>query len=333
LQDVQIPKSPLVLKALGSFFVGGETEEQTTIELGVGLPGHRTVNQMYVQFMLPNGKNRVPVVLVHGGTLTGKVFETQPDGRMGWAEYFVRKGYPVYLPEQVSRGRSGFNHAIYNNVRAGIVAPNFQPNIIILSGEQAWTHFRFGPLPGVPFADTQFPVEAISQFSKQAIPDLNPSLPVPNPNFQRLSDLALEVKGAVVVGHSESGRYPLEAALVNPEGTKGLIVMEPGNCDGYTDSQVASLAEIPILIVWGDHIDTPGSILAHGPAAFAGCLDFIARIQAEGGNARMLHLPDELGPGNSHMMMTDKNSDQVADLLISWIEENVPPQGKGNPHN
>jgi hypothetical protein len=113
------------------------------------------------------------------------------------------------------------------------------------------------------------------------------------------------MKNAVIVGHSESGRYPLEAALVNPEGTKGLIVMEPGNCDGYTDSQVASLAEIPILIVWGDHIDTPGSILAHGPAAFNGCLDFIARIQAEGGNARMLHLPEELGPGNSHMMMND----------------------------
>jgi len=323
LQDVQIPKSPLVLKALGSFFVGGESVAQSTVELGVGLPGHRTINQMYVQFMLPNGKNRVPVVLVHGGTLTGKVFETQPDGRMGWAEYFVRKGYPVYLPEQVSRGRSGFNHAIYNDVRAGIVAPSLQPNIIMLSGEQAWTHFRFGPLPGVPFADTQFPVAAISQFSNQVVPDLNPSLPVPNPNFQRLSDLAREVKGAVIVGHSESGRYPLEAALVNPAGTKGLIVMEPGNCDGYTDSQVASLAKIPILVVWGDHIDTPGSILAHGPAAFAGCNAFIARIQAAGGNARMLHLPDVLGPGNSHMVMTDKNSDQVANLLISWIEQNV----------
>jgi hypothetical protein len=262
--------------------------------------------------------------LVHGGTLTGKVFETQPDGRMGWAEYFVRKGYPVYLPEQVSRGRSGFNHAIYNDVRAGIVLPSLQPNIIMLSGEQAWTHFRFGPLPNVPFADTQFPVAAINQFSKQVVPDLNPSLPVPNPNFQRLSDLAQQVKGAVIVGHSESGRYPLEAALVNPAGTKGLVVIEPGGCAGYTDSQVASLAPIPILIVWGDHVDTPGSILAHGPDHFASCLDFIARIQAAGGNARMLHLPDVLGPGNSHMVMTDKNSDRVADLLISWIEQNVP---------
>ena len=352
LQDVEIPKSPLVLKAWGSFFVGGETEEQTTIELGVGLPGNRTVNQMYVQFMLPNVGNRVPVVLVHGGTLSGKVWETQPDGRMGWAEYFVRKGYPVYLPDTVSRARNGFNHAIYNNVRAGIVAPDLQPNIFRLSDEHAWTHFRFGPEPFVPFADTQFPVEAISEFAKQAISDLNASLPSPNPNWQRLSDLALELGGAVIVGHSQSGRYPLEAALINPEGTKALIVMEPGNCNGYTDPQVASLAEKPILIVWGDHIDTPGPILAHGPEAFASCLDFIDRIQAEGGNASMLYLPDELGPGNTHMMMTDKNSDQVADLLMAWIEENVsngppdgvppgppngvppgPPAGKGNPNN
>jgi len=48
-------------------------------------------------------------VMVHGATLTGKSWETTPDGRMGRDEYFVRKGHPVYVPDQVGRGRSGFN--------------------------------------------------------------------------------------------------------------------------------------------------------------------------------------------------------------------------------
>ena len=70
--------------------------------------------------MVPQGGDgNVPVVMVHGATLTGKSWETTPDGRMGWDEYFVRKGHPVYVPDQVGRGRSGFNQAVFNNVRAG----------------------------------------------------------------------------------------------------------------------------------------------------------------------------------------------------------------------
>ena len=97
LKDVQTPDTPLVLKAQGSFFVGGETVEQTQGQLGnLGPGGHITINQMYVRFMVPQGgDDHVPVVMLHGATLTGKSWETTPDGRMGWDEYFVRKGYPV----------------------------------------------------------------------------------------------------------------------------------------------------------------------------------------------------------------------------------------------
>jgi hypothetical protein len=97
LKDVQTPDTPLVLKAQGSFFVGGDKVEQTRGQLGnLGPEGHITVNQMYVRYMVPQGGDgNVPVVMVHGATLTGKSWETTPDGRMGWDEYFVRKGHPV----------------------------------------------------------------------------------------------------------------------------------------------------------------------------------------------------------------------------------------------
>ena len=109
LKDVQTSDTPLVLKAQGSFFVGGEKAEQTQVELGdLGPGGHIAVNQMYVRYMVPQGGDgNVPVVMVHGATLTGKSWETTPDGRMGWDEYFVRKGHPVYVPDQVGRGPIG----------------------------------------------------------------------------------------------------------------------------------------------------------------------------------------------------------------------------------
>jgi hypothetical protein len=54
--------------------------------------------------------------LLHGATLSGKSYDTTPDGRMGWYEYFVRQGHPVYVPDQVGRARSGFNQAVFNDV-------------------------------------------------------------------------------------------------------------------------------------------------------------------------------------------------------------------------
>ena len=72
--------------------------------------GEITVNQMYVQYQIPmQGERHVPVVMVHGCCLSSKTWETTPDGRMGWDEYFVRQDRSVYLADQVSRARSGFD--------------------------------------------------------------------------------------------------------------------------------------------------------------------------------------------------------------------------------
>lgn len=58
---------------------------------------------MYVEYMLPYKKSDIPVVLVHGAGLSGACYDTTPDGRIGWFEYFVRKNFPTYLVDQVGR--------------------------------------------------------------------------------------------------------------------------------------------------------------------------------------------------------------------------------------
>jgi len=128
------------------------------------------------------------------------------------------------------------------------------------------------------------------------------------------------------MGHSESGLFPLEAALTNSGGTKGLIDIEPGGCNAtvYTDQQIAKLATVPILVVFGDHLDTPTGLPGFSwQSAFNDCKAFIERVNAAGGNAQMLYPPDLGIFGNSHMIMNDKNSDQIADLILKWIDENV----------
>jgi hypothetical protein len=169
-------------------------------------------------------------------------------------------------------------------------------------------------------------VAAVDELSKQGVPDVSRLLPAPNPTFKALSDLATQLKGAVVMGHSQSGPFPLEAALLNPAATKALVLVEPGRCpDTYTNEQIKVLATIPILVVFGDHRDTPTgiSIRPSWQLSFESCQALIGRVTAAGGDAQMLNPPDRGIRGNSHMIMQDRNNLQIADLILQWISAHV----------
>jgi pimeloyl-ACP methyl ester carboxylesterase len=201
------------------------------------------------------------------------------------------------------------------------------------SDEVAWPNFRFGAKPGEPYADSRFPVTAVDELSKQGVPDVSfGGLPTPNPTFKALSDLASQLNGAVLIGHSQSGRFPLEAALLNPTATKGLVLVEPGVFPTrYTDAQVKTLATVPILVVFGDHRDTPTGISTRPSwqLSFDGCQELIGRLKAAGGHAQMLDPAAQGIRGNSHMIMQDKNNLQIADLILQWIDEHVSKRSSG----
>ncbi len=308
--------APLTVGEQGSFFVGGTVK---TVSPGNDV----TIHQMYVSYQVPVGKRRTPVVFTHGCCLSSKTWETTPDGRMGWSEYFLRAGHAVYLTDQVGRARSGFDATPFNQVREGTLAPSQQPGINHASHQFAWRVFRFGEYP-VPFPGVRFPMDAVDELYKQMIPDLNSGLPVPTPTWQALADLAAQIHGAVLVGHSQSGTFPFEAALINPAGVRGLVSIEPGACDrsGYSAEQIAALARHPILVVFGDFLAELGGFWQR---AYDNCIGFIEQVNAAGGNATMLYPPDLGIHGNTHMLMQDDNSLELADMVLAWIAEQVEP--------
>ena len=92
-------RGPLSLAKASYFFVGGRID--------TAADGSPTVGHMYVEYMIPaRQRHPYPIVMVHGGSQTGTNFTGTPDGREGWAQYFVRQGYAVYVVDQVARGRS-----------------------------------------------------------------------------------------------------------------------------------------------------------------------------------------------------------------------------------
>src|SRR5436309_3282307 len=122
---------PLMIESQGSFFIGGHTVKSEALStLSAYAPGGTiTVGQMYVHYQVPAAAKGLPVTLIHGCCLTGKTWETTPDGRMGWDEYFARAGFPTYVVDQVARGRSALDPTRLNAIKGGKAPASETPSV------------------------------------------------------------------------------------------------------------------------------------------------------------------------------------------------------------
>ena len=319
-QTARPDPGPLTIARQGSFFIGGrDVKSETLSTLPAYAPsGTITVDQMYVRYQVPAGKLGVPITLIHGCCLTGKTWETTPDGRMGWDEYFIRQGHPTYVIDQVWRGRSAADPSAINAVRTGKAAIDQLPTVFSAGHEGAWAIFRFGKEYPQTMPGMRYPLTAQAEFWKQMVPDSLNSLPTPNPTVPALSQLAERIGGTVLMSHSQSGIYPFQTAALSRKGIAGIVAIEPGACPEPT-ADMTPYAGLPILVLWGDYVDE----FPRWAPRLKNCRAFVAAANAAGAKAEMLVLPDIGIKGNSHMLMQDDNSLDIADLLIDWIGKHV----------
>ena len=163
----------------------------------------------------------------------------------------------------------------------------------------------------------------MDELYKQMIPDLNSLLPSPNPTWTNMAALAVKLKGAILIGHSESGFFPEQAALIDPSGVKGIVSIEMPCVTTLSAAQLATLAKIPTLVMFGDHLSDVQGGIANWPTSFESCKTFVKQLKDAGGDAQMMSLPEMGIKGNSHMLMQDKNNLQLADLILGWIDGHV----------
>jgi pimeloyl-ACP methyl ester carboxylesterase len=310
------------LRDEGSFFVGGKTVTVKTPYYGTtGLsgPGEITVDQMYVNFRIPAKVTGLPVIMVHGSNHTGVTFETTPDGREGWATYFVRHGHPVYIVDHVGRGRSGFNPTPLNEaIAAKDISMVKQASFYARRG--AWINFRFGNSYPEPFPNIQFPLEALDHYFSQVVPNAEEMSGGRN-GEATITDLTLlldQIGPAVLLVHSQAGLYGMETVRRSASKIRAFISIE-GGCKPAKDGTVDALATIPFLEIWGDN--SAGALGANGDQRRNDCRDTVSEVQAAKGNATFYLLPEHGIHGNTHMMMMDRNNLQIADILLGWLKK------------
>jgi pimeloyl-ACP methyl ester carboxylesterase len=271
--------------------------------------GDFQVEQMYVQYVrLAAPRARLPLLLWHGGGLTGVTWETTPDGRPGWQMFFLRQGHDVYVSDAMERGRSGWARS--PEILAG------EPVFRTLG--EGWGLFRVGPADGWhsdpaqrrAFADSKFPLAAWNQFGKQSVPRWVTT----DAQIQRAYDaLVQQVCPCVIMVHSQGGNFGFTAALNAPGLVAALIAVEPSGAPP-AGADAAKLKAIPHLVVWGDYMDQP-----FWQRIRPNIERWQAAIRDAGGKAETLDLPARGLRGNSHMLMMDTNSDEVAGLVQAWI--------------
>jgi len=318
--------SKLELEDYGSFFVNGRSyrSEHAGASLVTGRqpPGSITINQMYVQYRIPAGRKNVPVVMVHGSGHTGVTYETTPDGREGWATYFLRKNFPVYVVDHAGRGRSGFNPTPVNAVGDKAADPEKMPSLFLGTIERSWANFRFGPEYPKTYPNVQFPMDSMEQYLAQLVPNAETTLEGGGRNtVDALVKLLDKIGPAVILVHSQSGVYGLDVARQRPNLVKALVSVE-GGCETVTTKDIATpFVKVPVVSVWGDN--SKGAWGVNGDKRREGCVQAVKMINGGGGKASFILLPEAGIAGNSHMMMMDKNNLQVADVIQKWILENA----------
>ena len=115
------------------------------------------------------------------------------------------------------------------------------------------------------------------------------------------------------LAHSHGGEVAFRALHERPALVRGLIGIEPS---GFSEAvQAAAVTDKPFLFVYGDYLDaTPlWTRLAASGEAYA------AALAAQGARVEMWKLADMGIAGNSHMLMMDDNSEELAARVGGWI--------------
>ena len=309
------------LRGMGSFHIGGRVAEVKGKEVRMivrqpGGPltkldpnGKYMVEQMYVQYFLPkNKKGKLPLLMWHGGGLTGVTYESTPDGRDGWMQFFIRKGWDTYVSDAVERGRSGFaSPDVWTS------EPTFLPyadpfeRFRIGEGEGSWNDdpSKRKVLPG-----NQFPVEAYDNYMRQSVPRW---LSTDKAIIDAYLALVDKVCPCVLLVHSQGGAFGFKVAEQRPDKVKGIVAIESATAGIVANAP--KLKDTPVLKIFGDYVDQ------HPRWATFKKIDteYANAIKAAGGTVDWINLPEIGIKGNSHMMMQDRNSDQIAEVIQKWL--------------
>lgn len=298
----------------GSFWIPGDV-----------VPGPRgpvQVGPMHVEWEALADATKPPVVLIHGGGGQATDWKTTPDGRHGWADRLVRAGHPVYLVDRPGHGRSPAHPEVVGALGSpgGYGSTSF---VFVPGDPSGHTEWPWGREPGDPELDQ---LVASAGFLPQDIALGQ------RRDADRLARLLGDIGPAILIAHSAGAPAAWLVGMEHPELASAVVAIEPmgppyGEIPGVgaltfgltatepaagVDTGLVALARVPIAVVTGE-------ISPFVPAGYA-VADYLTE---HGVDAASIHLPAAGITGNGHGMFFERNSDEVLQLVLDWVDRTV----------
>ncbi len=263
---------PLSIAKQGYLFAGGKYSTEGGQQV---LSGH-----LYAEYQIPSRQTQPwPVVMVHGGWQSGTNFTGTPDGRDGWAQYFLRRGYAVYVVDQPGRGRAAYETKAYGPA-APISFDTAQSRFVSPERVNLWPQARLhtqwpgSGKPGDP---------AFDQFFSSQMPAIQDFTLQQRLNRDAIVALLEKIGPSILVTHSQSGAFGWPVADARPELVKAIVAVEPngppfydvenlGAPDWFRDARTNARS-------WGP---TAVPLTYQPPAAAPGDLTLVQQTTADG---------------------------------------------------
>ena len=340
----------------GFFYVGGRY---------TGEPGKEIMSgQVYVEVVAPKDVRRpYPLVLIHGAAQTATNWMGTPDGRKGWAEYFVEQGYVVYMIDQPSRGRSAWHpgDGATRMFTAQQEEFQFTANAVKGTWPQAKTHTQW-PGDGPNKGQKGDPI--FDAFYATQVETLSAADETQRRNQHAGAALLDKIGPAIVLTHSQSGTFGWLIADARPALVKGIVAIEPSGPPfeatiiGTGKARAWGPTDIPITydppvkepselaVVRDTEPDGPDLFVCWMQKAPARQLVNLKNIPVmvmaaeasyhqvydhctakylnqAGVKTEYIRLQDKGIRGNGHMVMIEKNNLDIARLIDEWLQTNV----------
>lgn len=326
----KVPKQkPLVLREQGSFSAGGTVVKsegtfdalKPWFEKQGGQTRHGDHADVFYQ--IPVKPKRNSMVFLHGYGQSRRSWQTTADGREGFSDIFLRKGYGIYLVDQPGRGDAG------QTTRA--IQIDATPD------DQTWfTQFRIGLYPEFN-PGVQFPKDSISltNFFRMMTPNTGT---IDEATVVNAMSAVLDKSGdGILFTHSAGGAPGWKTAIKNDR-VRAIVAIEPGGfCfpegqvpegnrggKGVPMEEFLKLTKIPIVVYYGDYIpaeETNAASQNFWRNVLATSRQWAKLVNEYGGDVTIVHLPEAGIKGNTHFIMSDLNSLEIVDLLNKWLKE------------